>query len=195
MAFEPLLNLALGLLIIGNGFFKPNISAMVGNLYEKGDPRRDAGFNIFYVGINIGSFVAFVASAWVKESYGWFWTFRMAGIGLMLLGIFLFAVEIAWFIARPLWSEAKVWFERREQTPPARRFALGAAIAATGRDQPSHRAPVHRRGEGELPRDRLENNRPRFRVGAHLGDAGGAPEGAAASAPARRRPGGSGPCR
>lgn len=76
--------LGLVLVCIGNGFFKPNISAMVGNLYEKGDPRRDAGFNIFYVGINIGSFIAFVASAWVKESFGWFWTFRMAGFGLLI---------------------------------------------------------------------------------------------------------------
>ena len=51
-------------LIVGNGFFKPNISVMVGNLYEAGDPKRDAGFNIFYMGINIGAFVAsFLSSA------------------------------------------------------------------------------------------------------------------------------------
>lgn len=56
---------------------------MVGNLYAAGDPRRDSGFSIFYVGINIGSFVAFVASAWVREHFGWFWTFRMAGCGLL----------------------------------------------------------------------------------------------------------------
>lgn len=76
--------LGLVLVCIGNGFFKPNISAMVGNLYEKGDPRRDAGFNIFYVGINIGSLVAFIAAAWVREHFGWFWTFRMAGCGLLI---------------------------------------------------------------------------------------------------------------
>ena len=45
-------------LIVGNGFFKPNISVMVGNLYEPGDPKRDSGFNIFYMGINIGAFLA-----------------------------------------------------------------------------------------------------------------------------------------
>jgi dipeptide/tripeptide permease len=83
--------LGLCLVCVGNGLFKPNISAMVGNLYEKGDPRRDAGFNIFYVGINIGSFVAFVASAWVREYWGWFWTFRMAGCGL-LIGVTLLVV-------------------------------------------------------------------------------------------------------
>jgi dipeptide/tripeptide permease len=76
--------LGLVLVCIGNGFFKPNISAMVGNLYERGDPRRDAGFNIFYMGINIGAFAAFFSSAWVRDQFGWFWAFRMAGIGLLI---------------------------------------------------------------------------------------------------------------
>ena len=80
--------LGLVLVCIGNGFFKPNISAMVGNLYEQGDPRRDAGFNIFYVGINIGSLCAFVFSTWVRNSLGWSATFQMAGCGL-LIGISL----------------------------------------------------------------------------------------------------------
>ncbi len=83
--------LGLVLVCIGNGFFKPNISAMVGNLYEKGDPRRDSGFSIFYVGINIGSLVAFVAAAWVREYFGWSWTFYMAGCGL-LVGVTLLIV-------------------------------------------------------------------------------------------------------
>ena len=56
MAFEPLLYLALGLLILGNGFFKPNISTMVGNLYPQGDARRDGAYTIFYMGINLGAF-------------------------------------------------------------------------------------------------------------------------------------------
>ncbi len=71
-------------LIIGNGFFKPNISVMVGNLYEAGDPKRDAGFNIFYMGINIGAFVASFLSSAVRNSAGWLWTFRVAGIGLLV---------------------------------------------------------------------------------------------------------------
>jgi dipeptide/tripeptide permease len=83
--------LGLILVCIGNGFFKPNISAMVGNLYEKGDPRRDAGFNIFYVGINIGSFFAFIFSTWVRNSMGWSATFQMAGCGL-LIGVTLLLV-------------------------------------------------------------------------------------------------------
>jgi len=54
MAFEPLLHVALGLLVIGNGFFKPNISTLLGSLYREHDPRRDAGFTIFYIGVNTG---------------------------------------------------------------------------------------------------------------------------------------------
>ncbi len=71
-------------LIIGNGFFKPNISVMVGNLYEPGDSRRDAGFNIFYMGINIGALVANLLAAAVRNEAGWLWTFRIAGCGLII---------------------------------------------------------------------------------------------------------------
>lgn len=76
-------------LIIGNGFFKPNISVMVGNLYEPGDPKRDAGFNIFYMGINIGAFVANILAAAVRNDLGWLWTFRVAGFGLVVSLIIL----------------------------------------------------------------------------------------------------------
>jgi dipeptide/tripeptide permease len=79
-------------LVLGNGLFKPNISVMVGNLYEPGDPKRDSGFNIFYMGINIGAFVAsFLASA-VRNDYGWLWTFRVASIGL-LVGLVILLVS------------------------------------------------------------------------------------------------------
>lgn len=76
-------------LIIGNGFFKPNISVMVGNLYESGDGRRDAGFNIFYMGINVGAFVASFLSSSVRNGAGWLWTFRVAGFGLVVAMIIL----------------------------------------------------------------------------------------------------------
>lgn len=79
------------LLIVGNGLFKPNISVMVGNLYESGDPKRDAGFNIFYMGINIGAFVANLLAASVRNQMGWLWTFRIAAFGLLIgLVILLF---------------------------------------------------------------------------------------------------------
>jgi dipeptide/tripeptide permease len=71
-------------LVLGNGLLKPNISAMVGNLYQPGDPKRDAGFNIFYMGINIGAFVASFLSSAVRNQYGWLWTFRVASVGLLI---------------------------------------------------------------------------------------------------------------
>ncbi|MFH1464607.1 MAG: peptide MFS transporter [Pseudomonadota bacterium] len=74
----------LTLLILGNGFFKPNISVMVGNLYRPGDPKRDAGFNIFYMGINIGALIATLLAASVRNELGWLWTFRVAGFGLLV---------------------------------------------------------------------------------------------------------------
>ncbi len=79
-------------LIIGNGFFKPNISVMVGHLYAPGDHRRDSGFNIFYMGINIGAFLAtFYVAPVVRNLYGWLWTFRAAGCGLMIAVVILLA--------------------------------------------------------------------------------------------------------
>jgi dipeptide/tripeptide permease len=73
-------------LCIGNGFFKPNISVMVGNLYQPGDPKRDAGFNIFYMGINVGAFIANFLAAIMRNEFGWLWIFRAAGLG-MLIGL------------------------------------------------------------------------------------------------------------
>ena len=78
-------------LIIGNGFFKPSISVMVGNLYEPGDPKRDAGFSIFYMGINIGAFVSSFLATYVRNDpeLGWLWTFRIAAIGLLVALVLL----------------------------------------------------------------------------------------------------------
>jgi proton-dependent oligopeptide transporter, POT family len=84
MAFEPLLYLALGLLIVGNGFFKPNISTVVGALYKEGDPRRDGGFTIFYMGINLGAFWAPIVVGTVGEKASWHLGFSLAGIGMGL---------------------------------------------------------------------------------------------------------------
>ncbi|MCP4458679.1 MAG: MFS transporter, partial [Cytophagales bacterium] len=80
---------ALAFLIVGNGFFKPNISSFVGTLYEKGDVRRDSGFTIFYMGINIGAAVAPILCGWLGNTYGWHYGFGAAGIG-MLSGLLVF---------------------------------------------------------------------------------------------------------
>ena len=80
---------ALGLLIMGNGFFKPNISTLVGSLYEEGDVKRDGGFTIFYMGINLGAMIAPLFCGYLGEVYGWHWGFGAAGIG-MLAGLVVF---------------------------------------------------------------------------------------------------------
>ncbi|MFT5818962.1 MAG: POT family proton-dependent oligopeptide transporter [Crocinitomix sp.] len=80
---------SLGLIIVGNGFFKPNISSFVGALYAPGDKRRDSGFTIFYLGVNLGATIAPLLCAWVAELYGWHYGFILAGIG-MLVGLIVF---------------------------------------------------------------------------------------------------------
>ncbi len=80
---------ALALICVGNGFFKPNVSSMVGKLYPENDPKRDSGFTIFYMGINIGAFAASVLCGYIGETYGWHYGFGMAGIG-MIIGLISF---------------------------------------------------------------------------------------------------------
>ncbi|WP_439546971.1 peptide MFS transporter [Sandarakinorhabdus sp.] len=79
-----ILLLGLSAVTIGNGFFKPNISTMVGSLYAKGDPRRDAGFTIFYMGINLGSLGSQLACPFVAAEFGWWAGFLLAALGMTL---------------------------------------------------------------------------------------------------------------
>ena len=85
--------ISLLLIIVGNGFFKPNISTLVGNLYNKPENqhKKDAGYNIFYMGINIGAFVCNFVAAYMRINYGWGYAFAAAGVG-MLIGL-------VWFMA------------------------------------------------------------------------------------------------
>jgi len=111
MAFEPLpfFYTALAFLVAGNGFFKPNISTLVGKMYKQGDPRRDGAFTIFYMGINIGAFLAPVVCGWLRQNMGpnpgmgFHYGFAAAGVG-MVFGLIIFlwgqkhvlrAVEVA----------------------------------------------------------------------------------------------------
>jgi POT family proton-dependent oligopeptide transporter len=92
MAFETLLLPALGFLILGSGAFKPNISTQVGSLYAPGDRRRDRAFSIFYVGINLGAFLAPLVCGTLGEDYGWHYGFAAAGVGMTIgLAIYLVA--------------------------------------------------------------------------------------------------------
>ncbi len=83
----------LGLVVIGTGFFKANVSTMVGQLYEKGDTRRDAGFTFFYMGINTGGFLGPIVCGYFAQSdqFGWHWGFAAAGVG-MLAGLLMYSL-------------------------------------------------------------------------------------------------------
>jgi proton-dependent oligopeptide transporter, POT family len=83
--------ISLLLIILGNGFFKPNISTLLGNLYNKDQfkANKDSGYNIFYMGINIGAFACNFVAAYLRINYGWGWAFAAAGTG-MLIGLLVF---------------------------------------------------------------------------------------------------------
>ena len=81
--FTMLMLIALSAIVVGNGFFKPNISTIVGELYAVGDRRRDAGFTIFYMGINLGSLFSQILCPWLATSVGWWAGFLLAAIGML----------------------------------------------------------------------------------------------------------------
>ena len=83
--------LGLVLIVLGTGLLKPNISAIVGDLYPEGGSRRDAGFSIFYMGINIGAFAGQLITGALGEKVGWHWGFGAAGVG-MFFGLVFFAM-------------------------------------------------------------------------------------------------------
>jgi POT family proton-dependent oligopeptide transporter len=95
MAVEQLFLLALLALILGNGAFKPNISTQVGGLYPPGDHRRDRAYSIFYVGINVGAFLAPLICGTLGEKVGWHYGFAAAGVGMCIgLSIYLYALPL-----------------------------------------------------------------------------------------------------
>src|SRR5207244_10504604 len=88
LAFKalPFFYSGLGLIVIGTGLLKPNVSTLVGSLYESGDKRRDAGFSIFYMGINLGAFIGPLIAGYLAQRVDWHLGFACAGVG-MLLGL------------------------------------------------------------------------------------------------------------
>ncbi|TXF75108.1 peptide MFS transporter [Chryseobacterium sp.] len=89
----PMFYASLALIIIGNGFFKPSISTLLGNLYneEPYKANKDAGYNIFYMGINIGAFICNIIAAFMRNKYGWGPAFMTAGVG-MFIGLIVFTM-------------------------------------------------------------------------------------------------------
>jgi proton-dependent oligopeptide transporter, POT family len=87
--------ISLGLIVIGNGFFKPNISTLLGNIYNREDlkPLKDNAYNIFYMGINIGSLLCNFAAAFLRNKYGWGYAFGAAGIG-MIIGLINLGINV-----------------------------------------------------------------------------------------------------
>jgi len=88
--------ISLLLIILGNGMFKPNVSVLLGKLYEKPEYEslKDSGYNIFYMGINLGAFVCNFVAAYLRLTYGWGWAFAAAGIG-MLIGVVWFLLGLS----------------------------------------------------------------------------------------------------
>jgi POT family proton-dependent oligopeptide transporter len=89
MTFEPLFYLALATIALGNGLFLPSLPSQIDGLYRPDDPRRGWAYNVYYVGINIGGFLAPLICGTLGELYGWHWGFGAAGVG-MLLGLIIY---------------------------------------------------------------------------------------------------------
>ena len=119
MASENLFFLALMVLIAGNGCFKPNISTQVGNLYAADDPRRDRAYTIFYVGVNVGAFMAPLICGTLGQTLGWHYGFGAAGVG-MVLGLVFY-----------LLNQDKLPREPLPESAPGRPF-LGVAAFVVG---------------------------------------------------------------
>lgn len=91
----PAFYISIGLIIVGNGFFKPNISTLLGNLYSTPEykAKKDSGYNLFYMGINIGAFIAPILAALMRNKYSWSAAFATAGIG-MFIGLIVFTIGL-----------------------------------------------------------------------------------------------------
>ncbi len=124
----------LALIVIGTGFFKPNVSTQVGQMYAPGDTRRDSAFTIFYMGVNAGAFLGPLVCGALAQSarFGWHWGFAAAGVGMVLglivyvwgrerylPGIGLGATRPAAMTAPPSTSERRVPMTRSASQPPA----------------------------------------------------------------------------
>ncbi|MFL6601327.1 MAG: peptide MFS transporter [Steroidobacteraceae bacterium] len=130
MAFPPLLYIALATIALGNGLFLPSLPSQINDLYGPHDPRRGRAYNIYYVGVNIGGFLAPLICGTLGEFYGWHWGFAAAGVG-MLLGLTIYVLG------------GKYLPEAKAQAPggESHSCAVGsAAVGAQGSCKPTRHA-------------------------------------------------------
>ena len=127
LAFKalPFFYTGLALIVIGTGLLKPNVSTMVGSLYAAGDARRDAGFSIFYMGINLGAFIGPLISGWLAQRVDWHMGFASAGVG-MTLGL------IQYVLGKRRLQPALERLAHKPQTTSAQRADAPAVVAGSG---------------------------------------------------------------
>jgi POT family proton-dependent oligopeptide transporter len=128
MALESSFFLALLLLVLGNGAFKPNVSTQVGSLYPQGDSRRDGAFTIFYMGINLGAFISNLICGTLAAVFGWHYGFAAAGVG-MLLGLAVYVRGGKHLAADDLGKRGAAHIAQRQPLDPAEKKRVYALIA------------------------------------------------------------------
>jgi POT family proton-dependent oligopeptide transporter len=133
MTFEPLFYLALATIALGNGLFLPSLPSQIDGLYRADDPRRGWAFNVYYVGINIGGFLAPLICGTLGELYGWHWGFGAAGVG-MLLGLVIYILG-AKHLPDPVRAVKQTLAPTEPLAPPSKYrstfillFAVGLAV-------------------------------------------------------------------
>jgi len=125
MAFPPLLYVALATIAIGNGFYLPNLPSQIDQLYARDDPRRGGAYNVYYVGINLGAFIAPLVCGTLGEVYGWHYGFAAAGIGM--------CIGLCTYVAGGRWLPAETVHTRTDAPRPLpagnmRRFRALAGV-------------------------------------------------------------------
>src|SRR5687767_12253193 len=130
--------LALTCLVIGNGFFKPNVSTMVGNLYPEGSHLKDRAYNIFYMGINVGAFLAPLVAEFMVQNFGFHPAFFMGAIGMVI------SVATLWIFRRHVMSTDK-GFKAPATTAGAAATAVDAPPPGVSRQNAIDTVPDSRR--------------------------------------------------
>jgi POT family proton-dependent oligopeptide transporter len=134
----PAVYAALTCLVIGNGFFKPNVSTMVGNLYREGSHLKDRAYNIFYMGINIGAFLAPVVAEFMKTRFGYHPAFAVAAFGMVI------SVSILWGFRRHVEDVARKNLARNVRTDAAQAIDTAATAVDAPPHGVSHQNPIDR---------------------------------------------------